>query len=98
MIQTSYLEIIFQFHNTILLRKPRSFYEPQLTQHYKKYTPATQPKTLLNLQIFQQLCFWLVSEKYLHCTICTVHTAFSKHLESNCLYIPLYLRKKIFVT
>ena len=40
-------------YNTASLKKPDSFYEPQLTQHYKKYTPATQPK----------LCFWLVSEK-----------------------------------
>ena len=30
-----------------------SFYEPQITIHYKKYTPATQAKT----------CFWLVSLK-----------------------------------
>ena len=30
--------------------KSHSFYEPQLTQHYKKCTPATQPKTLLTLQ------------------------------------------------
>ena len=34
-------------------KKPHSFYEPQLTQDYKKYAPATQPKTY----------FWLVSEK-----------------------------------
>ena len=25
-------------------KKDHSFYEPQLTRHYKKYTPATQPK------------------------------------------------------
>ena len=33
------------------------------SKHYKKYTPATQSKTLLTLQIFQETCFWLVSEK-----------------------------------
>ena len=41
------------FYHTVSLKKLHSFYEPQLTQHYKKYTPATLPKT----------CFWLVSEK-----------------------------------
>ena len=35
------------------LKKPQLFYEPQLTQHCKKYTPATQPKVLLTLRIFQ---------------------------------------------
>ena len=30
------------------------------TQHCKKYTSATQPKTLLTLQFFQQTYFWLV--------------------------------------
>ena len=35
-------------HNTVLLKKPYLlFYEPQLTQHCKKYTPVTQQKTLL---------------------------------------------------
>ena len=34
-------------------QKTHSFYEPQLTQHYKKYNPTIQPKT----------CFWLVTEK-----------------------------------
>ena len=51
------------FYNTVSLKKPHVFYETQLTQHYKKYTPATQPKTLLTLQISQQTCFWLFSEE-----------------------------------
>ena len=51
-----------------------------------KYTPATQPKTLPSLQIFQQTCLWLVSE-----------TVFPKHFESKCVYIPVNLRNKIFV-
>ena len=33
------------FYNTVSLKMPHSFYKPQLTQHYKKYTPATLPKT-----------------------------------------------------
>ena len=41
------------FYNTVLLKNPHSFYEPRLTQHYKKYTPTIQPKTW----------FWLVSVK-----------------------------------
>ena len=41
------------FYNTVLLKKPHPFYEPQLTQHYEKCTLATQQKT----------CFQLVSEK-----------------------------------
>ena len=72
------------FYNTVLLQKPHSFYEPHLTQYYKTYTPATQPKT----------CFWLVSEeKHLHCIITRCpRTTFSKHLESKFLYIPVNLR------
>ena len=59
-----------------VVKKDHSFYEPQLTRHYKKYTPATQPKT----------CFWLVSEKkHLHWTISRcLRTAFLEHLESEC--------------
>ena len=33
------------FYNTASLKNPHSFYEPQLTQHYRKCTPKTQPKT-----------------------------------------------------
>ena len=33
------------FYNTLSLEKPHSFYEPQLTRHCRKYTPAIQPKT-----------------------------------------------------
>ena len=40
--------------NTASLKKPQSFCEPRLTQHCKKYTSATQPKTLLTFQIFQR--------------------------------------------
>ena len=79
--------------------KSHSFYEPQLTQHYKKCTPATQPKTLLTLQftqiysISQQTCFWFVSENFLHCIISRhPRTSFWKQLESKYLHIPVYLR------
>ena len=51
------------FYNTISLKKSHSFYEPQLSWHWKLYAPATQSKTFLTLQTFQQRCFCLVSEK-----------------------------------
>ena len=43
-------------------RKPRSFYELQLTQHCEKYNLATQSNNTLILHIFRQKYFWLVSE------------------------------------
>ena len=45
------------FYNTVSTKKPRSFYEPQLTQRCKKETHETQPITLLTLQILHQICF-----------------------------------------
>ena len=37
-------------------------------------------------------------KKHFHCTISGCpKTTFSKHLESKCLYIPVYFHKKIFV-
>ena len=56
-----------------------------------------------------QKCFWLYKfsskhvpvwyqKKHLGCTISwRQRTAFLKHFESKCLYISVYLRKKIFV-
>ena len=38
------------FYNTLSLEKPHSFYEPQLTRHCRKYTPAIQPKTCFLLE------------------------------------------------
>ena len=35
------------FYNTVSLKVPHSFYEPQLTSHWKWYAPATQPKSFL---------------------------------------------------
>ena len=56
------------------------------------------PKTFITVQIFQQTCFCLLSEKHLRCTISWhPRTAFLKHFESKCLYISVYLIKKIFV-
>ena len=52
-------------------------------------------KNLSDFTNFQQTCFFLVSEK----NICTAPflDAQELHFESKCLYISLYLLKKIFV-
>ena len=43
------------FYNTVTIHF--SFYEPQLTKHWKQYARATQPKTFVTLQT----CFGLAS-------------------------------------
>ena len=53
-----------QQHNTVFSQKTSS-YKPHLTQQYKNYTPATQLKTLLTLQIFQKTCLWFLSDETL---------------------------------
>ena len=45
--------------------KKTSSYKSHLTQQYKNYTPATQLKTLLTLQIFQKTCLWFLSDETL---------------------------------
>ena len=61
---------VHSFYNTVSLKKPYSFYEPQLTQHYKIYTLATQLKTY----------FWLVSEK----SICAAPFLDAQERHSRC--------------
>ena len=51
------------FCSTFWLKKHHAFYETQVTLNSTKNTPATQPETLLTLQIFQQTCCWLGSDK-----------------------------------
>ena len=92
-IKTSYLNLSTNFKfsgrnsqsQQKLVKKPHSFYKPNLTQHCKTYTPATQPKTWC----------WLVSEKALALTISK--TAFLEHLKSKCLHIPINRRSNISV-
>ena len=84
---TKTCEKFYSFYNTVLLRKPHSFYEPQLTRHWKKYALATQPKTFLTLQIFQSPFFCLVSEK----TFALLHFLTCK----NCILEALW--KQMFV-
>ena len=52
----------------------------------------------LTLQIFQQTCFTVwCQKKHLRCTTSwRPRIVFLKHIESRCLYISAYLRKKIF--
>ena len=68
------------------------------SKHYKKYTPTTQPKTLLTYKFSKKHVFGWCQKKHLHCTISRrPRIAFSKHLESKCLVNLVNLRQKIFV-
>ena len=59
-----------------------------------KYTPATQPKTLL-YKFFNEHVFDWFQKKHLHDTSSRrPRIAFSKHLEDRCLYIPVNVHKK----
>ena len=62
----------------------------------KKYTPATQSKTFLILQIFQQISAWCQKKTFALHISRHPRTALSKHFENN-LYIYVFLRRKIFV-
>ena len=93
------IQFTIHFYNTVSPKKLHSFYESQLTQHFKKYTPVTQPKTELTVEISSKHVSGWCQKKHLHCTVFTrPRTTFSKHLESKCLYIPVNIRKKIFVS
>ena len=85
------------FYDTVSLKKHHSFGEPQLTQHYKKYFPATQTKALLTLQIFQQVSGCCPKKHFPYTISRCPNTAFSKHLERKCLCIPVNLHKNIFI-
>ena len=65
----------------------------------KKYALATLPKAFLTLQIFQQTCFCLFSEKAfaLHHFL-TPKNCIIEALWKQCLYISVHLRKKMFVS
>ena len=45
-----------------MLKNLLSFYESQLTWHWKQYAVATQPKPFLTWQVFQETWFCLVTE------------------------------------
>ena len=76
---------IYLLHFLVFCQKKlHLFYEAQLTQHYKKYTPGTQPKTY----------FLLVSEKKIHCTISRRPNSYI------CIHIPKIHRsvlKKVII-
>ena len=63
-----------------------------ITQYCKKYSPATQPKSLLTFYKFSSnYTSCRCQKKHLHYTISKrLRTAFSKHLESKCLYISIH--------
>ena len=69
------------------------FYEHQLTQHYKKYTFSTQSQIPSLYKFSRKHISGWCPKKSLHCSISRrPRTAFSKHRESKCLYIPVHLR------
>ena len=70
------------FYYTVSLKKPLSFYEPQLTQHYKKNTSATQPK----------ICFWLVSEKTLALHHLQTPNSWSTWKAQVCIFLSICSR------
>ena len=80
-------------HNTFSLKKPRSFYEPQITWHWNQYAPATQPETFLTLHI----SVWFKKKHLQYIISWRPRTAFLKPFESKCLYVSVYLRNKTFV-
>ena len=80
------------FYNPVSLKEPHSFYKRQLTQHYKNYTQKYSPNRAKNMFLVS------VRKKHLHCTISRhPRIAFSEHMESKCLYIPVNLRSRISV-
>ena len=93
--QNMYDKSDHSFHHILSLKKPRSFYEGQLTQHCEKYTPITQPKALLR-EFSSKHVLDCSQKKNLHCTISRrPRIAFSKHLQRKCLDFLVYLRKEI---
>ena len=66
---------ISDFQCSFLIKKPHLFYEPQLTQHRKKYIPVAQPKTH-SLYKFSSKHFsgWCQKTFALH-----LHGTFSRH-------------------
>ena len=73
-----------------LAKKDHSFYKTPLTKHYKRYTPATQPKTYL----------WLVSGE----NICTAPFLEPQELHSRstwksnvCIFLEISVGKTFFL-
>ena len=81
------------FYNTVLLKKLTNL--NSLDIENDTVCSLNVAKNLSDFTNFQQTCFFLVSEK----NICTAPflDAQELHFESKCLYISLYLLKKIFV-
>ena len=97
--KTSYLKFIFYFRFFSIIQ-----FRSKNVAHFTTLNSLDIVKMILpqhivrpySLYKFSSKHFWLVSEKkHLHCTIS--RTAFSKHFQSKCLYISVYLRKNIIV-
>ena len=79
-------------YSTISLKKPHSFYQPQLTRHWKINAPATQP--FLTLQIFQQTSGWCQKKIGTAPFLCSqeLHSR-SNMKEHVCMFLYISLRK-----
>ena len=85
------------FCNTVSLKKPHSLILRNSTHStLQKVCSRNSAENPLTLHFFQQTRAWLVLKKNLHCTnFRRPRTAFLKHCENKCLYIPVHLRKKL---
>ena len=62
----------------------------------KKHTPKHSQKFFSLYKFSRKHVSGCSQKKHLHCTISRrPKAAFSKHLETKCLYVPVYLRRKI---
>ena len=72
---------------TIQFRSKISLILRTSAQSTLQKTCSCNTAKIQTLEIFQQTCLWLLSR--------SPRTAFSKHWECKCLYIPVYLRRKL---
>ena len=77
--------------NTVLIKKPHIFCEPQLIQHCEICTPPQQPKTHSLYKFSSKHVYGWCQRKHLHCTI-------SRHSRSSwkanaCIFLCISVRE-----
>ena len=88
-----------------ILKSPEVFCKKMCSYKFGKFTGKQLCQSLFLIKLCRpRACIFIKKEtlaQLFSCEFCTIsksqRTAFSKHLESKCLYIRVYLRKKIFV-
>ena len=77
------------FHKVVSLKKPHSFYKPELQHSQKPYSLYRFP-----IKHVSDRC----QKKHFHCTISRrPRTAFSKNFETNvCIFLYIFVRKLLF--